>query len=123
MGTIWQTIRGYIWWTHKRGSFHYDVMVSIILLFIFLAPHWVNFNDKPVERTPHQTGVVVSPDGQGGLVYQVETSAVSGHDEATIRQELLRVIEPISGEVAIVRYEPVKDRSGRTTAYRVWVVR
>ncbi len=122
MAAMWRTIRSYIWWTHPRGSFHYDVMVTIILLFIFLTPRWVNFNDKPTERTPHQTGVVVSPDGQG-LVFQVEAAAISGRDDESIRAGLLKVIEPIAGEVYIVRYEPVKDHLGRISAYKVWVQR
>ncbi len=122
MTAVWRTIRSYLWWTHPRGSFHYDIMVTLILLFIFLTPIWVNFNDKPTERTPHQTGVVVSPDGQG-LVFQVDAAAISGRDDASIRAGLLRVIEPIAGEVEILRFEPIKDHSGRVTAYKVWVMR
>ncbi len=122
MATIWRTIVSYIAWTHKRGSFHYDVMVTLILLFIFLAPKWVNFKDKPVERIPHQTGVVVTPDGSQFL-YQVDAAAVPGKDEASIRAGLLRIIEPIAGEVDIERFEPVKDQSGRVVAYKAWVTR
>ncbi len=122
MATIWRTLSSYIWWTHKRGSFHYDVMVTLILLFIFLAPLGVNFKDKPVERIPHQTGVVVTPDGTQFL-YQVDAAAVPGKDEEAIRARLLRIIEPIAGEVEIVRFEPVKDHSGRVVAYKAWVTR
>jgi hypothetical protein len=122
MSKLWQTIRSYIWWTHRRGSIHYDVMVSIILLFIFLAPHWVNFNDKPTERMPHQTGVVVLPDGSG-FVYQVDASAVTGADDAAIRRDLARVIEPIAGEIDVQRYEALKDRRGQVATYKVWVRR
>jgi hypothetical protein len=122
MSKLWQTIRSYIWWTHKRGSIHYDVMVSIILLFIFLAPHWVDFNDKPTERMPHQTGVVVFPDGSG-FVYQVDGSAVTGTDDAAIRRDLARVIEPIAGEIYVQRYEALKDRRGHVANYKVWVRR
>ena len=121
MSGIWKTIRGYIAWTHTRGSVHYDVMVTLILLFIFLAPRWVNFKDKPIEHMPHQSEVVVSPDGPAGFVYQVDASAVHGSDDAAIRQELLRVIEPISGEVEIDRYETVRDSKGNVTGYKVWV--
>lgn len=99
-------------------------MVTLILLFIFLTPHWVNFKDKPVERTPHQTGVAVTPDPDGqGFIYQVDASAINGADDASIRKDLLRVIEPISGEVDIVRFEPVKNDSGKVVAYKAWVVR
>ena len=75
MNRVWSTIKGYIWWTYPRGSIHYDVMVSLILLFIFASPYFLDFHDEPTERTPHQTGVVVFPDKEG-LVYQVDASAV-----------------------------------------------
>jgi len=123
MTGIWRTIRGYILWSYERGTVQYDVMVTLILLFIFLAPHWVNFNDKPVQHNPHPSGVVVLPDGQGGLIYQVEGPAVSGQDDGAIRSELLRIIEPISGAVSITSYEPVRDRYGHVQNYRVWVRR
>ncbi len=119
MAKISQTIRGYVWWTHPRGNVHYDVMVTIILVFIFATPTWV-FNDKPTQRVPHQTGVVVSPDGSD-LVFQIDSSAVQGKSDTAIREELLHVIEPISGETAVIRYEPVKDDHGNVKEYKVWV--
>jgi len=67
--------------------------------------------------------VVVQPDGQGGLVYQIEAAAVSGSGDAAIEAALLRVIEPIAGEVTIVKREPVYDRSGYISAYKVWVTK
>jgi hypothetical protein len=121
MRTLWKTIRSFIFWEYERGSLQYDLMVTLILAFIFLAPMKLDFKDKPVERNPHQTVVVVQPDGQGGLVYQVEAAAVSGTGDAAIEAALLRVIEPIAGEVTIVKREPVYDRSGHISAYKVWV--
>jgi hypothetical protein len=122
MAHIWKTIRGYILWTYERGSMQYDVMVTLILAFIFITPYWINFKDKPIERTPHQTGVVVLPDGQTGFIYQIDASAVQG-DPATFEDDLLRVIEPIAGEVEITKYEPVRDAKGQVVAYKVWVTR
>ena len=123
MSEIWRTIRGYILWSHERGTIQYDVMVTLILLFIFVSPLWINFKDKPVERNPHPTGVVVVPDAAGGLVYQIEGSAVSGKDDATVREQLMSIIEPISGEVSITKIEPLRDKSGRVLSYKVWVER
>ena len=120
MNAIWRTIRGYILWSYERGTIQYDIMVTVILVFVFLSPYWINFKDKPVERNPHPTGVVVVPDTAGGFVYQIEGSAVTGKEEAAIRAELLRIIEPISGEVTITRYETMRDRSGRISGYKVW---
>jgi len=119
---IWQSIRGYILWTHARGSLQYDVMVTLILAFVFLSPFWINFKDKPAERIPHPTEVVVIPDGQTGFVYVIDAKAVSPADRKQPEAALLRVIEPIAGEVTLTRYEPVYTR-GRLTAYRAWVSR
>jgi hypothetical protein len=123
MTRIWRTIRDYILWSYERGTIQYDVMVTLILLFVFLAPHWINFKDKPIERNPHPTGVVVIPDAGGGFIYQIEGTAVSGKDEVTVREQLQRIIEPISGRVTIIKYETARDRSGRVLSYKVWVQR
>lgn len=121
MNSIWRTIRGYILWSYERGSLHYDVMVTLILLFVFVSPYWINFKDKPIERVPHQTGVVIQPDGGGGFIYQIQASALSAKDEAALRAQMLAIIEPISGAAAISKYETVKDKSGHVLSYRVWV--
>ncbi|HSY98076.1 MAG TPA: hypothetical protein VK788_01155 [Terriglobales bacterium] len=126
MTGIWRTIRDYIFWSYERGTIQYDVMVTIILLFVFLSPRLINFKDKPVEHNPHRTGVAVVPDGQGGLIYQIEAAAVNqavGNDDSVIRGELLQIIEPISGEVSITKVEPVRDGSGHILSYKVWVAR
>jgi hypothetical protein len=123
MNAIWRTIRGYILWSYERGTIQYDVMVTLILIFVFFSPYWINFKDKPVEHIPHRTEVVVAPDGHGALVYDVEGAAVTGHDDAQVRAELLKIIEPISGEVSISKVETVRDRSGRILQYKVWVQR
>jgi hypothetical protein len=122
VSSIWRTLKGFIFWSHERGTIQYDVMVTLILLFVFFSPRLINFNDRPVERNPHSSGVVVYPDGNGEFIYQVESKAVHGDDDASIRAGLLRVIEPISGSVSISRYEPVPDH-GRVVAYRVWIQR
>src|SRR5712672_4680875 len=121
MGAIWRTIRGYILWSYERGSLHYDIMVTLILLFVFLSPRLINFNDKPVERNPHPTGVVVIPDPEGGLIYQIPASAIVIGNGIDIRQQLQRIIEPISGAVSVTRYDTVKDASGNVQSYKIWL--
>ena len=119
MGKVSQTIRGYIWWMYPRGSVHYDVMVTLILAFIFLTPLWINFRDKPQPRPLKQTEVLVKPDGNG-FIYTVDSAAVRSGDEAQIREELLRIIEPVAGEVQLERYEAVRNDKGNVIAYKVW---
>jgi hypothetical protein len=119
MSKFGQTLKGYVWWTSPRGSVRYDVMVTLILAFIFLTPHWVNFRDKPVERSPHQTEVVVQQEGDGFL-YKVDAAAVKGDNDADIRESLARIIEPVAGYVTIDRYEAVRDNKQNVVAYKVW---
>lgn len=121
--TVWRTIRGFILWSHERGTVQYDVMVTLILLFVFFSPKVINFNDRPIERNPPSTAVLVYPDGAGGLIYQVDARAVRPGNDEFMRSQLLRVIEPISGEISISRYEPVKDKNGKIAAYKVWLER
>jgi hypothetical protein len=119
MNAIWRTIRSYILWQHERGTLHYDIMVTLILIFIFFSPRVINFNDKPISRNPHPTEVVVTSDAEGRLLYQVSASAVSAGDEQLVRDQLLHIIEPISGAVSIVSYEAVSDGKGKVQSYRV----
>lgn len=124
MNAIWRTIRGYILWSYERGTIHYDIMVTLILIFVFASPYWINFKDKPTERNPHPRVVIVLPDTQGGFLYQIEGMAVTGKDEGAIREQLSAIIEPIAGSaISILKYETVRDRSGRILSYKVWVER
>ena len=119
MNAFWRTIRSYVLWQHERGTLHYDIMVTLILIFIFFSPRVINFNDKPISRNPHPTEVVVTSDAEGHLLYQVAASAVSAGDEQSVRDQLLQIIEPISGAVSIVSYEPVSDGKGKVQSYKV----
>jgi len=119
MGKFSQTVKGYVWWMYPRGSVHYDIMVTLILAFIFLAPLAVNFRDKPVPRSPHQTEVLVKPEGSG-FVYTIDAAGISPGSDDQIRDELLRAIEPVSGYIRIDRYELVRDSKHKVVAYKVW---
>ena len=123
MNAIWRTIRSYILWQHERGTLHYDIMVTLILIFIFFSPRVINFKDKPISRDPHPTEVVVTSDSEGRLIYQVSATAVTASDDPSLREQLLHIIEPISGAVSIVSYEKVSDHKGKLQGYRVVATR
>ncbi|MHB8302800.1 MAG: hypothetical protein ACYDC6_08205 [Acidobacteriaceae bacterium] len=119
-----RVLRNYVFWTYQRGSVHYDVMVTLILLFIFLSPRVINFKDKPVVRTLPPSQVLVKSDGHNGLSYRIDAATLdSFHDSGDLKSELRNVIQPISGDVAIDRYQPVKGPHGQIVAYKVWAHR
>lgn len=126
---MFKLIRNYIFWAYERGSFHYDVMVTAILVFMFISPRFIDFKDKPVETVAlHASEVLVREAGTSGgssrFIYQVRADDMNGANTDTERRAaILRVIEPISGEVSIERYEPVRDAQGRIIAYNAWVLR
>ena len=119
MNAIWRTIRGYILWQYERGTLHYDIMVTLIILFVLFSPRVINFNDKPISRNPHPSDVVVTADAEGHLFYQVGASAISPGTDESLREQLLQIIEPISGAVSIVSYETVNDAKGKVQSYKV----
>jgi hypothetical protein len=123
MRKAWATIRGYILWTRERGSFHYDVMVTLILLFIFVTPHFINYKDKPAERLPRPRSVQVMPDRDNGLIFRIDAKDVKGITPEETLADLQRVIEPISGGVKIKRWAPEQDIKGNVVGYHVWVQR
>jgi hypothetical protein len=123
MNAVWRTIRGYILWQYERGTLHYDIMVTLIIIFVLFSPRVINFNDKPIARNPHPTDVVVTTDAEGHLLYQVEASAVTPGDDRSVREQLLRIIEPISGAVSIMSYETMTDGKGRVQGYKVLALR
>lgn len=122
-------LRSYIFWAYERGSFHYDVLVTAILIFMFASPHFIDFKDKPVETVAlHASEVLVKEAGvEGGssrFIYQIRTDEMGGAaTDAERRTAILRVIEPISGEVSLQRYEAVRDAQGKVVAYNAWVLR
>ena len=126
---MFKLIRNYIFWAYERGSFHYDVMVTAILIFMFVSPRLIDFKDKPVETVAlHASEVLVREAGTSGgssrFIYQVRADDMSGaRTDPERRAAILRVIEPISGEVSLERYEPVRDLQGKIIAYNAWVLR
>jgi hypothetical protein len=118
MSRVWRTLKGYLFWTYDRGSFHYDVMVTLILAFIFIGPHFINFKDQPGMPLTHPNGIEVSADGK---IYQVDAAAVDAQDEVMVRANFARMLRPIAGPVTVERVEPVRDAVGHIVAYRAWV--
>ena len=122
-------LKSYFFWTYERGSFHYDIMVTLILVFMFLAPRVIDFKDRPVETVALRSSeVLVKEAGTEGesarFMYQIRADDMGGaQTDDERRAAILRVIEPISGEVALQSYEPVYDAQHKVIAYNAWVLR
>jgi len=51
-------LRSYFFWTYERGSFHYDVMVTLILAFIFITPHVIFDSNQLVDASDELEGQI-----------------------------------------------------------------
>ena len=124
-----KTNRNYIFWSYERGSFHYDVMVTMILAFIFVSPHFIDFHDKPIPRIPSTSSeVLVRSAGTVGndtrYVYTIRAEDLQGdRTDDEIRSGILSVVEPMAGYVRIQSYKPVTDPNGHLIAYEATVLR
>ncbi|HZY63835.1 MAG TPA: hypothetical protein VFE38_15045 [Edaphobacter sp.] len=126
---MFKLLRSYFFWTYERGSFHYDVMVTLILLFLFVAPRFIDFKDKPVENVSLQSSEVIvkstgGSDNADEFVYQIRAEDLgNATNDSERRDAILQLIEPISGQVTLERYQPVRDANGKIIAYNAWVTR
>jgi hypothetical protein len=117
-------IKSYLFWTYPRGSFHYDVMVTLILIFLFVSPRLINYRDRPQETLTSTKDILVRGNGPNGLIYQIGANQLPDtSNEDKLKAEFLERIQAISGNVQIDRYQGEKDASGRVTQYRVWAHR
>ena len=122
-------LKSYFFWTYDRGSIHFDIMVTAILLFLFVSPHYIDFKDRPVETVAlHSSEVLVKEAGISGdrarFIYQIRADNMgNATTDEQIRAAILRLVEPISGEVTVVRYDAVKDASGHIIAYDATVLK
>jgi hypothetical protein len=129
-----ETLRRYIFWTYDRGSFHYDVMVSLILIFLFVSPHFIDFKDKPVSTVALRSSEVLikeagtTSSGSSRFLYELRADDVAHvadtmDTDAGRRDAILKTVEPIAGEVTLERYEPVLDAHQKVVAYHAWILR
>src|SRR5260370_16828700 len=126
---MFKLLGSYIFWAYGRGSEQYDSMVTAILVFMFVSPHIIAYKDKPVETVAlHASEVLVreagTSHGSSRFIYQVRAEDMGPvATDSERRAAILRVIEPISGEVSLDHYEAVRDAQGKVIAYNVWVLR
>jgi hypothetical protein len=119
---VGRILKNYFFWTYERGSFHYDVMVTLILAFIFVTPFVWNYGDRPQPDKLTANSVLVKMAGQGNYVYDVPPQEIHPAG-APLENQLQQEIQAVSGAVTMDRYEAVKEPGGKIISYRVWAHR
>jgi len=124
--TVKEVLLSYFYWTYPRGSFHYDVMVTLILIFIFVTPFFWNYGEKPSPNggPPHPIQVVGNDDhGFIVTVPAVDVTVPAGSSDPAVKKILRKAIEPVTGDAVFVeRWETVTDSQGNP-AWKIWAHR
>jgi hypothetical protein len=123
--TFRQILASYVYWTYPRGSFHYDIMVTLILLFIFVTPHLWHYGAKPPSVAGPLHPVQVVGAGRGVIITvqagDVNIPAGASYEEA--KNVLRKAIEPVMGDaVSVERWNTTTDAQGRLV-WKVWAHR
>jgi len=121
-----EILKSYFYWTYSRGSVPYDIMVTLILLFIFITPRLWNYGAQPTPLTGPMHPIVVSANRGHGVIVTVQASDVKippGASPSVVKNALRTAIEPVTGDAVIIeRWETVTDSQGHL-AWRVWTHR
>ncbi|HTV83080.1 MAG TPA: hypothetical protein VME18_10550 [Acidobacteriaceae bacterium] len=115
-------LKSYLWWTYERGSVPYDVMVTLILAFIFLTPLFIHYGDQPKPDWPsNEIRAMANP--AGGLIYIVPAEMAPAAQGAPSSQQLASAIARVAGPVTIDRSQPIREIGGGLVAWKVWAHR
>lgn len=124
--SVTQILRSYFYWTYPRGSFHYDVMVTLILLFIFVTPWFWHYGARPSRAGGPQYPIqVVGNDGHGMIltVSAADVHIPQNPSFREVKQALRAAVLPVTGDAVFVeRWETIVDSHGRL-AWKIWVHR
>lgn len=105
----------FLLWDYPRAGWQYDVMVALILAFIFLTPRDF-FRDQPKPSN------VVRLEAQNGLSqYWVEPELLSAMSESERPARAAALLKNQFGKsVSVKRIEPMLDSEREVKAYLVY---
>jgi hypothetical protein len=105
-----------IFWEFPRTSWRYDVVVGLILAFIFLTPRTA-FHDEP--RAP---GVVRLPQQNGGAVFFVEAGLLKqAEPEALVLEAEALVSKRLRQAAPVARVLAIQSEGERPAGYMVYL--
>ena len=129
MRSVWQFLGRILFWRYDRGTVPYDLLVIVIVAFVFLSPRrW--FHDQPDIVTPsQQTPVVCLAEGTSTakLRCRVDASLLPRSERPPELQERVhellrtRAAELKGRTFAIEQIQPVPGDDGAVLYYDVSV--
>jgi hypothetical protein len=115
MGSVSSGFKRSVFWDYPRAGWQYDVIVGLILAFIFLTPReW--FRDQPKARS-----IVMLPSDKGANVFWMEPEQLSDVPEAERIRKAANLLKARTGKSAnILRLEPIFDSERDVRGYMAY---
>ena len=115
-----RTLKGFVLWSYDRGTWQYDVMVALIVLFVLFAPsRW--FHDQPVYN-PWQAHDIMRLDKEPeGVRYRVSAELLASYDPDPMRAAGEVFAQNLTHPFTIVRIQEVRGEDEEVVWYDVWV--
>ena len=132
MRSLWKGLVRTVFWSYERGSWPYDLMVVLIVIFVLLTPRaW--FRDQPQSATVTQSSIKLVADDSLNQTqtYRIDSAIFAAEKRATKpTPELERETHDLLGRTVdglrdhtfqVVRIEPVRADNGAVLFYDVTV--
>jgi hypothetical protein len=117
MGSPMSGVKRFLFWDYPRAGWQYDVMVGVILAFIFLTPReW--FRDQP-----RASSIVMLPAEHGSNVFWMEPDQLTSIPEAQRVAKSRALIKARTGkEYKVIRLEPIVDSEQEVKGYMAYTM-
>lgn len=114
-GGLWRAVKRFILWDYERATWQYDLMVGLILAFIFLTPReW--FRDQP--RIPQASRISLPRGGHGEVVYWLEAELFAGVPAEDRHRKAVEILSSRNGrKLGLHSLEPVVDSENEIKGY------
>ncbi|MSV27746.1 MAG: hypothetical protein EXQ52_03250 [Bryobacterales bacterium] len=105
----------FIFWDFARGSWQYDVIVAVILGFLFLTPRdW--FLDQP--RISKASDIAMLPAEHGSNVFWIEPELLAETPEPQQLSKISEMLKSRTGKAQVVtRVEKIFDSEKEVKGY------
>ena len=111
-------MRRWIFWEFARASWQYDLVVALLLAFIFFTPREF-FRDQP-----RASNVVMVPAPDGGSVFYIDPHALGQVSEERRTAEATQLIaQKYKEKWSVVRLETLFDAENEVKGYLAYAKR
>jgi hypothetical protein len=132
MRTLWRGIVRIFFWSYERGTWPYDLMVVVIILFVLVTPsRW--FHDRPqvIALSSSQVQLRSQDSANQTTTYRLDASVLPLEKRATkptpeLEREthdlLARAVDDLKEQTfQVVRIEPIRAEDGSVLYYDITV--